>query len=407
MPALPPRPRQPGPPPVVSSFTVATSTSPRTREDDEADLASFEGQALARALSAAGPASLAVKLSWVERLSAPGNSLELMKQAQRVLDPPTYADLLEERHMESLCPYPACANPAATPYRSEEERAADSRRFKVRMMGNGLFEAPSRGGAEDKGAYCSLRCKARSEWYRAILGRDGEGDLLEEVEERRKDVARSTRELLEEQEAAAQARKEEKAQDTPAGGGTAASSSSFSSSPAGKSAAFANDLLSSLTIHEKATSSAAPSAPTPESARQDFERPAPPPPASSSSSAAGPESSSVTGARFPFTPAPRAGSSSSPPSAGSALLPFNTASLTRTVLRATSSQPLPPPPRQPSQRGPNGLPSIQFLSGPRMMNERGQEIEWVGVDEEGESDEVRGMMEEALRIRSMVERGEL
>ncbi|GAA5978758.1 hypothetical protein JCM11641_006168 [Rhodosporidiobolus odoratus] len=302
-----------------------------------------------------------------------------MKEATKILDGPAYDDLLVERHMEGLCPYAVCGNAAATPYRSEEEQAADAKRVKVRMMANGLFEAP---GGQGKSAYCSVRCKARSEWYRGILGRDGEGEMLEDVEERRKDVARSTREIL-----------EEAAKEQEAGVVKSASESTAEATPppSSKAASFANDLLSSLSIREKPTSAVPPSAPTLDSAKYDFERPS----AASASSAT----------RFPSSPAPRAGSSISLPSSGAALLPFNTASLTRTVLRATSSQPLPPS-RQ-LTRGVNGLPPIRFASNPRMLDRQGREVEWVGVDEEGETDKVREMMEEALMIKRMIKKGEL
>ncbi|GAA5824188.1 hypothetical protein JCM11251_001559 [Rhodosporidiobolus azoricus] len=385
MPALPAKPRQT--PSIVSSFSVATSSTPRDRSVDQDQLASFEAQSLARAFSRAGPSSLAAKLDWVERLSSPSTPLPLLKKAARFLDPPTYDDLLVERHMEGLCPYAACGNAASTPYRSEEEQSAENGRLKFRMMANGLFEAPN--SAQDKGAYCSTRCKARSEWYRGILGRDGEGEMLEDVEERRKDVARSTQEIL--AEAAAERGSEDIAAADEAGSSSPALLSASSSSSSAKTATFASSLLSTLTIHENPTPSAPPSAPTFESAQQDFERKAAPP---------------SSAPRFPSTPAPRYGSSALPSSA-SALLPFNTASLTRTVLRSTS-QPLPSPPsRQPAGRGPNGLPPIRFASHPRMVDEQGREVEWVGVDEEGESEEVSQMMEEALQIKRMMERGEL
>ncbi|GAA6021441.1 hypothetical protein JCM10207_004735 [Rhodosporidiobolus poonsookiae] len=372
MPALPPKP--------VAAFHVATSSSPRSRQQDDEDLAAHEASALARAFSIAGPSALALKLDWVEKLSEPNTPLAILKQAAKHLDPPTYDDLLVERHMEGLCPYAACGNDASTPYRSEEERAAESRRLKVRVHANGLFDASAGSKADHKGAYCSTRCKARSEWYRAILGRDGEGEMLEDVEERRMMVAASTQELLR-QAAQEKVEAEQEAR--------AAEAEAAASDP--KTAAFASDLLSTLLIREKPTPSAPPAAPSLDSAKHDFERPAAPSVASSSS-------------RFPSTPAPRAGSStlSNP---ASALLPFTTASLTRTVLRSTSAIPVPPS-RQPT-RGANGLPPIRFLSEPRMLDEQGREVEWVGVDEEGESDEVRAMMEEGLRVKRMLERGEL
>ncbi|GAA5851293.1 hypothetical protein JCM8547_004197 [Rhodosporidiobolus lusitaniae] len=389
MPALPPR-------PPTSSFTVATSTSPRSAADNLADSSSFSASAVSRALSHAGPSSLAQKLFWVEALTAPSTPLSTLKEAARYLDKPSYDDLLEERHMEGLCPYAACGEAAATPYKSEEEREEEKGRFRVKMRANGLFDASVEGeGREEKGAYCSMRCKRRSEWYRGLLGRDGAGEMLEDVEERREKVRRTTEEVLLEK---ATGREAFTSFSPPLEAApTAAASSSFSAKPPPpSSAAFASDLLSTLSIHEKPTPSTLPSAPTPESAAHDFERPAPSTSSTFSSSS-----------RFPSSAAPRPGASSAtpPPSPGSALLPFSTASLTRTLLRSTSSQPAPPS-RQPS-RGLNGLPPIRFLTEPRMLDERGREVEWVGVDEEGETEEVKRWMEEALEVKRRVERGEL
>lgn len=388
MPALPRAPPSSSQqPPIVSSFTVATSTAPRTTVQDESDLDSFATSTLARVLSHGG-SSLAVKLDWIERLSNPGTPLELMKDASKHLDRPSYDDLLVERHMEGLCPYAACGNAASTPYRSEEEVRDEGRRFKVKLKANGLFDAAAAAPGEDKGAYCSTRCKARSEWYRGILGRNGEGEMLEDVEDRREQVKRSTQELLEEAAATKDAAPPTKPEN------------SSSLPPPDSKSAFTTSLLSTLSIHEKPIPSSAPAAPTPAQAAHDFERPAPPPSASTST-----PSASAASTRFPSQPAPRAGSSTALPSSAEALLPFSTASLTRTVLRSTASSA--PPRRQPTT-GAAGLPPIRFLSEPRMVDDvTGREVEWVGVDEEGESEEVKGWMEEALMIKRMVERGEL
>ncbi|BGP16093.1 hypothetical protein JCM10213_007528 [Rhodosporidiobolus nylandii] len=389
MPALPPKPRQPSQPPIVSAFTLSTSEAPRSAAQDAAHLETFAAQSVARALSHAGPSSLAQKLAWVEKLSAGATPLETVREAAGQLDQATYEDLLEERWMEGLCPYPACGEAASLPYRCAEERAADAGRLRVKMRANGLFDASSaQGGREDKEAYCSIRCRRRSEWLRGVVGREGTVELLEDVEGRREAVARSTRELLAEQSSAPTP--------TPPAA-PSADSPSAPPPPDDAKEAFASSLLSTLSIHEKPTTST-PIAPTPGSAAHDFERRAPAPAAANPSSA--------SSSRFPSAPAPRAGSSAALPSPASALLPFSTHGLTRTILRSTSSLPPPPPSRQPT-RGLNGLPPIRFLSEPRMLDERGREVEWVGVDEEGETEEVRRLVEEGLRVKRMVERGEL
>ncbi|GAA5934156.1 hypothetical protein JCM1841_004652 [Sporobolomyces salmonicolor] len=253
------------------------------------------------------------------------------------------------------------------------------------MKGSGLFDvsaAPAARG-EDKGPFCSIQCRHRSEWYRGILGRDGEGEMLEDVEERRKNVARSTQELV-----------ERKAKEDAAAAAAAAATRPPPHAQDAKSTTFANDLLASLTIHEKPILSTPPVAPSLSSTSRDFERP--------SQRSANPSS------RFPANPSSSATSRplSSP---AAALLPFSassTRSLTRTVLSSTRSLRPPPSTRQPTS-GPNGLPPIRFLTGPRMVDEQGMEVEWVGVDEEGEDEVTRGWMDEALEIRRMVERGEL
>ena len=57
--------------------------------------------------------------------------------------------------------------------------------------------------------------------------------------------------------------------------------------------------------------------------------------------------------------------------------------------------------------GINGLPPVKFLGEPRMLDERGREVEWEG-EEYGEDEEaVRGLFEEEMRVREMMEKGEL
>ncbi|KAL7340862.1 hypothetical protein BJY59DRAFT_720292 [Rhodotorula toruloides] len=157
MPSLPP-PRPPNP----SSFRVATSSHPRSHQTDTSDLSTFQSSFLSRALSTAGPSSLALKLSWIERLTNPaGVAVEELREAAAVLDRASWEDLVEERWMEGRCPYPTCSRPAGEAYRLPAEREQDSKRLKFRLHANGLFEAPRR--EEGKGAYCSAECRARSE----------------------------------------------------------------------------------------------------------------------------------------------------------------------------------------------------------------------------------------------------
>uniref|UniRef100_A0A0K3CW03 BY PROTMAP: gi/342320338/gb/EGU12279.1/ Voltage gated chloride channel domain-containing protein [Rhodotorula glutinis ATCC 204091] n=1 Tax=Rhodotorula toruloides TaxID=5286 RepID=A0A0K3CW03_RHOTO len=161
MPSLPP-PRPPNP----SSFRVATSSHPRSHQTDSADLSSFHSSFLSRALSSAGPSSLALRLSWIERLSNPeGVGLEELREAAAVLDRASWEDLLEERWTEGRCPYPTCSRPAGEPYRAPEERSRDEKRLRVRMRANGLYEAPRRD--EGKGAPSTSLARFRRTRLRA------------------------------------------------------------------------------------------------------------------------------------------------------------------------------------------------------------------------------------------------
>jgi hypothetical protein len=248
------------------------------------------------------------------------------------------------------------------------------------MRANGLFEVPpsSEGG---KGAYCSARCRARSEWYKGLVGRGKsvEGELLEDVEERRKEVALSTEELV--RQATETARRTEQGPGDAKGKARAADASTSSQ----RTDDFRQDLLSSLTIRENDPSSTAvPLPPSLDAPAQDFERPRRDEP---------PSSSRAT--RFPASPAPRSGSSSTATSSsGSSLLPFSASRLSNAVLSA-----LPPAPRP----GPNGLPPIRFLSAPRTLD-NDAETSAFAFEEEEESEEVKRMVEEGLRERNEARR---
>ncbi|BGP31998.1 hypothetical protein JCM10296v2_003777 [Rhodotorula toruloides] len=374
MPSLPAqRPSNP------SSFRVATSSHPRSHTTDSADLSTFHSSFLSRALSSAGPSSLAIKLSWIERLSNPaGVGLDELREAAAVLDRASWEDLVEERWMEGRCPYPTCTHAAGERYRPPAEREQDSKRLKFRMRAKGLYEAPRR--EEGKGAYCSMKCRARSEWYAGLVGRGrkAEGEMLEDLEERRREVVSSTEELVREAREA-----------TVGAGKGKAKEEQGKEEPRRKTDDFRQDLVSSLTIREHDPSSTAvPLPPSLDAAVQDFERPRRAEPPSSSSSSSEPSRST----RFADPPASRSSSSSTTTSsAGSSLLPFSTTRLSKSVLSS-----LPP---APPARPPNGLPPIRFLGAPRTV-----EDETLSGFEEEESEEVRRMVEEGLRERDEARR---
>ncbi|GAA5980180.1 hypothetical protein JCM5350_000861 [Sporobolomyces pararoseus] len=382
MPALPITSQGPS---IPTAFHVATSETPRSKAEEESLYNAFQSQAATRAISTASPTFLRVKLAWIEKLSAPSVPLETLKDSLDFLDPTSWDDLIAERHMEGLCPYPTCRKKASTQYGIED---GDEVEKKFKLRGGALYDAgPNRAGAgKDKGPYCTVKCRSRSEWVKGVLGKEGRRELLEDVEKRREIVKQTTEELVREKESQQHQRTgsvEQNARDKEI---------------------FESDLLSSLTIHEKPTTSSStnpPLAPSLDQASIDFERP------SSHST-----SRSNASSRFPLEPASL--SSKALSNAGSALLPFTTTSLGRTILsssrRSTSSTSLPVPASRQPRVGVNGLPPVKFLSEPRMIDEKGREIEWAD-DEDGlegeERDLVRGLMEEALEVRRMVEKGEL
>jgi len=379
MPALPPPSASTSSHAIPTAFHVATSETPRSKAEEETLYNAFQSQAASRAISTASPSSLKIKLEWIERLSDPEVSVSTLKESLDFLDSTSWDDLVVERHMEGLCPYPTCGKKASTQYGIEEGEEGVERKFK--LHGGALYDAgPNRSGAgKDKGPYCSVKCRTRSEWVKGVLGKEGRRELLEDVEKRREKVKQTTEEIVREQE---QGKIDTK------------------STSQNEKETFKTDLLSSLTIHEKPPSANPPLAPSLQQASIDFERPN--------------SDSPVTSSRFPID----LSKSSSPPSkplsnASSALLPFTTTSLGRTILsssRRSNPSSLPVPASRQPRNGINGLPPIKFLSEPRMIDEKGREIEWADDNDgmEGEEAElVRGLMEEALEVRRMVEKGEL
>ncbi|GAA5878513.1 hypothetical protein JCM16303_002105 [Sporobolomyces ruberrimus] len=380
MPALPP----------PSSFAARPSnSSSETYESSSRTL--NPSTASPPTTSSSAPVSLTVKLEWIERLSSPGVPLSTLKESLDYLDSSSWEDLVAERHMENLCPYPTCSKRASIPYHDREDDGAGVER-KFKLHGGALYDAgPRTDKARDKGPYCSIKCRSKSEWVKGVLQQEGRRGLLEDVEKRREMVSASTREIVREKEK-----------------GQFLTLTTERKDKHEEKETFKADLLSSLTVHENPTiSSNPPVAPSLESGSIDFERPAPTP-----------SSRSTPSSRFLLDPS--ASSSSSKPllNTSSALLPFTTTSLGRTILSSSrrstpsssSSRTLPVPASRQPRTGINGLPPVKFVSEPRMVDSKGREIEWADENEglEGEEAElVRDLLDEALRVRRMVEKGEL
>ncbi|GJN89333.1 hypothetical protein Rhopal_002313-T1 [Rhodotorula paludigena] len=416
MPSLTPASKPPRNP---SAFHVATSSTPRSPAQDASVLSSFAHSAAARYLSHApspsfssssssaspDPRSLAHQLDLIESLSSPsGVPPPELKRLAGALSRSSYADLLEERHAAGRCAYPGCGHPARQAYVAPGERRRESRTLRVRMRANGLFDARREGEGEgdEAGRFCGA-----SAFLEGQVGRAGRGEaaveLLEDVEGRREGVRRSTQELLAAQAASAGASAQDgDAQDGDAQDGDAQDEGNGDGKGKSKER-FREDLLSSLTIHEKPTPSAPPAAPSLAHPAPDFERRAPDVQAQAQGTT-----------RFPRAPAPRDGGPGAGGGGGAALLPFETARLARTVLSTLPAPPPPRPPRQQEARSSAGrLPPITFVTGPRMVDERtGALVEWAGVgadgEDEGVSDEVRAWIDEGIRERDSARgRGEI
>ncbi|KPV75513.1 uncharacterized protein RHOBADRAFT_53483 [Rhodotorula graminis WP1] len=222
-----------------AAFHVATSTTPRSSESDASLLDSFSSSVAARfashtyhlpssstdpsapsLASSSTAATLSATLSQldlIERLSSGPTPLDVLRRSATELDSASYADLLAERHAAGLCPYAACGNAASEPYddgaAGAGAGAGAGAAARVRLRGGSLVRRGGAGDEADRGAYCSRRCRARSEHLAGEVARRRPGaldappgpatsagagavELLEDVERRREDVRRSTAALL-------------------------------------------------------------------------------------------------------------------------------------------------------------------------------------------------------------------
>lgn len=353
------------------SSRLSTSDSPRLAEQDSADFLARGNSSAQRALSQR--ALLAARLDWVERFCEPGISLPLLRQAALELDTVTYDDLLHERHSLDLCPYPPCALPPAVPYAPSEHESVSLR---VKLKSNGLYQQQGRGIGE---AYCGKWCSARSEWYRGLIERGGHGELLEDVEVRRRETLRAPVERPVREDVV-----------------------SLPMPPLPNDSPVTLDLLNSMTIKERPIPTEAPLAPRPSDSLVDFERP--------SVKFSPLDTATAPGTATSHLPIPILPRRRKPPNPAVALSPFSTTTLSASLLRASRSltdnqaaNPPPPPGVDPSAPAP-----------------RWQEIVVVGVESGAdpyagiveevdvldEEEEMR-LMDEAMEVRAMMSRGEL
>lgn len=366
------------------STRLSTSDGPRDPANDEADYAQRGAATEQRARLRFERTALQRKLDWVEKLSEGSVSLELLREAAGELDSVTYEDLLQERHSLGQCPYPPCSKSASVDYDPN-----DSSSFRVKLKSNGtLYQQVSKGLGD---AYCGKWCSARSEWYRGLILRGGKGDLLEDVEERRREAARSNVTV----EIPLPERQEDEidiimlpAPPLPAAGPSMTA------------------MIDSLMIKERPTPTLQPAAPQLSDSLHDFERPSamtdlsPPPVASSSTSKPFPApiiSSSLRPSKKTST------TKRKPPNRTQSLTPFPSSSSPTSSHRSVSApRTLPPPPIGADPRAP----PPRFHDDLTVVGMVGSNP-YPGVIE-AEPDENEGqLIDEALAVRAMMERGEL
>ncbi|KAM0787527.1 hypothetical protein ACM66B_003598 [Microbotryomycetes sp. NB124-2] len=366
----------------ATSLRVATSDSARDLQLDEADFARLR-QAVEQRVVQHG-LSLRNKIVIVEQLSQGQVTLHDLRRHANSLDRSTYDDLVEERHSEGLCPYAACGNKASTAYdpqayqhatatatQDETHASATTSKFKLRPDG-GLYDAADL-DRHGKGAYCSKECMARSTWYREKCVGTDRSELLEDVEQRRRQVAQSAKEL-------------ERSQ----------SKDVATKVVSGAPVETVSDDMSHLRIKERATSASEPPR-APSFNAPDFERPLP-------QAQTRIHSSSMS--TPPSRPRKRPSATTDSPSLAS----FNVHLDTTT--RPLKTSPLPkavpsPPVRMPGQTD-DEVPQPVFSTDPVLVDEQGREAEWAAdLDDEGESEEVRAWMEQALEVRRLVREGQL
>ncbi|PWN48228.1 hypothetical protein IE53DRAFT_207116 [Violaceomyces palustris] len=95
----------------------------------------------------------------------PRNSLEFFKRSLGLFNLSTYLEVVEERRLSLLCPYPTCGNPPPKPRGGTHRISLGSRKV-TRNRGLGFGEdGDEHGGAShERMWFCSSECWRRSEW---------------------------------------------------------------------------------------------------------------------------------------------------------------------------------------------------------------------------------------------------
>jgi hypothetical protein len=332
------------------SLRLSTSTTPRSQQTDQEDFQQRLINTENRAKAAA--ASTLFTLDLVEELSEPGVPLESLRRAASSLSRESWNDVLEERHSMERCPYPTCRKASTAPY-----SPASTGTLKLRLKGSSLYDVGSRKSNEP---FCSTACQSRSEWFKGFIERGGEGEMLEDVEQRRRTTITTKPIPAKGEDVLRIPRPPSPTPDT------------------------TQISIAALSIVEREIPTAAPLPPSLATSQRDFERP-------SSSSLSSPQSSSFTrpSAKRQYRP--------------SRLTPFAS---TTTALLASSRQVTPPVTPKPLPPGSVG-PVPTFVENDEGTNAEEGEEEW-GMEEEEEDDEIERLIEEGLNARKlMLESGQM
>lgn len=416
---------------------MATSASARVVRvaADAASIARLQSAVETRMMLLHNPSRLADQLELVERLSNGRTELNELRRCAHQLDKSTYTDLVDERWMEGWCPYPACGKRAAVPYEPVPSGSSLSAPVatgisganarKVRLGADGaLYGARSRnsaggdasleeqrGGIYDRAAaaYCSKECRARSNWFAArCVGRDNQHpEMLEDIEQRRRDVARSTRDLLDAQidvdMNGEPIRETDRPHPSPPSASTVLGGRDHIGGDMVASlqirenldAMHATPILPSLTAVDFEARSAAPSTA--------IDRPQSRPPTESS-----PPPSTATSAgtaKRTIKPSRRTSLPYAVPVPIHATRPVSTSSQPPSSAASSNTPraPPPPPPIRPPNVPMSEAPMPRFSSAPVMVDAQGREVEWaVPINDDGDGQEdvdVAHLLDQALALR--------
>ncbi|SGZ17354.1 BQ5605_C020g09115 [Microbotryum silenes-dioicae] len=365
MPSLPPPPR---PPPPTANTTATTSSSPNpltyhithssqphSPTSNSALYTSISTQFSTRSQTFLKAPSLEVLnliADWASA-SEPIGPDELRKNLS-VFSAGTWRDLWEERHLEDKCAWVGCTNRPAQGYKPslgevDQDSYGGGPRFKLRSSGLFARLKPLTNEQNELNRFCGAPCWRRSEWVmKRCLGKDTDDIIFLDEESASRDQVqlnpvRNESQVLE-----------------------------------------PTSSVQKIDLHiieKEIPPTQEIIAPRP-GQEIDFERPLDPDGHS----------------KLPKPTRPTKRSLAPLPSGLPPIIP-TTRPVPPTTHPTTRPFVPPPPPLPTSGRFEHLSTPLTFLSDPIMVDHEGQEIEWAGVDEEGEDEVIKGWMEDALRIR--------